>query len=233
MNRSTLAILIVMTSAVILSACSGGGRQGPARRQAAEFSAGIAGGGPGVRPGPSANEAYVAGLEKQKQGDCKGAVDLVRPVANLGPGYEGAQFALGDCLSRNASGPNAAEHHEGVMWLLRSADGGWTEAQGRLAELYALGPEASRNLPESAYWLALYRLGAELPRFGFEPLPSDRLRAVEAALSPEDREKGRARAANWQKKTWIPPTTRPAEPASGQTPRPAGKAGPRGDANGR
>lgn len=212
-------LLMAVSLAVTLAACGGGGPSGPGARQAANISRGI--GGPGqIRPGPSANEAYVAGLELRKKGDCKGAIEKVRPVANLGPGYEGAQFALGDCTLTLAGHNNASEHHEGLMWLLRAGDAGWTEAQGRLAEVYALGPADTRNLDEAAYWLALYKTGAQMPRFGFEPMPPQTLAAVEGALSPAQRNAGATRAAAWQKKLWIPPRTAPAnepdEPVEGR-----------------
>jgi hypothetical protein len=210
--------LAVLAAAVLagLNACGGGGRGGPDLREAAELAQGIAGGGPGARPGPNANEAYVQGLELRKKGDCKAAVEKVRFVANLGPGYEGAQFALGDCLTRLAAGPDAPEFHEGLMWLLRGADGGWTEAQGRLADLYVLGPASARNVDEGAYWFALYSAGAALPRFGFEPMPPETVRAIGADLTAEQRAAGNQRAAAWQKKPWIPPAT--ARPPDGAPP---------------
>ncbi|MBM3513572.1 MAG: sel1 repeat family protein [Alphaproteobacteria bacterium] len=208
-------IALIFAALLCLQACSND-RRGPAQRQAEAFSQGIAGPGAGVRPGPGANAAYIAGLEKRKAGDCKSAIDIVRPVANLGPGYEGAQFALGDCLSRVAPGANTPEHHEALTWLLRAADGGWTEAQGRLAEFYALGPDGARDKAEAAYWLALYQLGAGMPRFGFEPMAPTALSAIETALSASERDAGRARAATWQKKTWIPPkAAQPSSPESG------------------
>lgn len=226
---------ILAVAGLTLHSCSSDGRRGPAQREAEQYSQGIAGAGRGVRPGPGANAAYVAGLEKRKSGDCKSAIDIVRPVANLGPGYEGAQFALGDCLSRAATGANASEHHEAMTWLLRAADGGWTEAQGRLAELYALGPEGVRSKAEAAYWLALYQAGASLPRFGFEPMSAGAMKAIETALSTAEREAGRARAATWQKKVWIPPPQPKAGPEAGM-PGPSGgraiRRGPRGTEDG-
>jgi hypothetical protein len=203
-----LRLLIGTALSLALAACGGGGPSGPGARQAASISQGI-GGSAAVRPGPSANEAYVSGLELRKKGDCKAAVEKVRPVANLGPGYEGAQFALGDCTLQLAADGNAAERHEALMWLLRAADAGWNEAQGRLAEVYALGPADTRNLDEAAYWLALYKASAQMPRFGFEPMPPQTLAAVEAALTPAQRDAGATRAVSWQKKLWIPPRTAP------------------------
>lgn len=205
-----MRLLIVASLVLVLAGCGGGGPSGPGQREAASISQGIAGPGVGtMRPGPAANEAYVAGLELRKKGDCKGAVERVRPVANLGPGYEGAQFALGDCTLKLAGASNASEHHEGLMWLLRAGDAGWTEAQGRLAEVYAIGPADTRNLDEAAYWLALYKMGAQMPRFGFEPMPPQVLVAIEVALTPAQKNAGATRAAAWQKKLWIPPRTAP------------------------
>ena len=222
--------------ALAVAGCGGdGGRGGPVEREAASISQGIAGAGMGpMRPGPRANAAYVEGLELRKNGDCKAALDKVRPVASLGPGYEGAQYALGDCALKLAADANASEYHEGLMWLLRAGDGGWTEAQGRLAEVYAIGPAGGRNPDEAAYWLALYKMGAQMPRFGFEPMPPQALAAVDGVLNPAQRDAGARRAATWQKKTWIPPKTAPTAPPGGPEGGRGGmRRGPGGEAQDR
>lgn len=224
-TQAVLGRLIALAAvAAALTACGGGGRGGPAEREARSISQGIAGPGAGpMRPGPRANAAYVEGLELRKKGECKAALDKVRPVANLGPGYEGAQYALGDCAIKLAADANASEYHEGLMWLLRAADGGWTEAQGRLAEVYAIGPAGGRNPDEAAYWLAVYKMGAQMPRFGFEAMAPQTLAAVDAALTPAQRTAGAKRAAGWQKKTWIPPQAAPAGPEGPEGERGGGR----------
>jgi hypothetical protein len=170
------------------------------------FVQGLGGSGAVIRPGPSANAAYSAGIDLKKKGDCKGAIERLRPVANLGPGYENAQTALGECLL--PTGPNPANDQvlEAMMWLTRAADGGWTEAQGKLAWAYALGPATQRNLDEAAYWLTLYRGSATLSRLGFTPMDAAQEAAIANAVGPERLKAQSARAAAWQRKAWVPPT---------------------------
>ncbi len=195
-----------VSAALLLSACGGGPQRGPSDREAGMFVQGLSGDVAVIRPGPSANAAYSAGIDLKKKGDCKAAIERLRPVANLGPGYENAQTALGECLL--PTGPNPANDQvlEAMMWLTRAADGGWTEAQGKLAAVYALGPTAQRNLDEAAYWLTLYRGNATLNRLGFTPLDPAQETAIATAVGPERLKAQETRAALWQRKAWVPPT---------------------------
>ncbi|MCB2106622.1 MAG: hypothetical protein KDE14_02925 [Rhodobacteraceae bacterium] len=208
-----------------LVSCGGGGRRGPDSREAGQISRdlGPPGGAP-VRPGPSANDAYVNGLNARRDGKCDLAAEILKPVANLGPGYEGAQFALGDCLTRTAATSASTSFADGLTWLIRAADAGWAEAQGRLAEIYALGPDDMRKPEEAAYWLALYVSNTQKARIGFEPLPADSLKRIADTLMPEQITAGEARARSWTRKAWIPP--RMEEPPPG--PDGEGGGGPRG-----
>jgi hypothetical protein len=190
--------------AASVSACGGDGR-GPDRREAGLFMEGLGGRGMVIRPGPSANQAYSDGMDLRRRGDCAGAIAKLTPVANLGPGYENAQYALGDCLIATAAAPETSQYRDGLVWLIRAADGGWTEAHGRLAQIYALGPEDLRNLDEAALRLALYRAGAALARLGFTPLDPAVERAVAAAVGAERLAAVAVTAATWQPKIWVPP----------------------------
>lgn len=203
LKQSTLTLLLLGT-ALSLSAC-GGGPGGPDRREAGMYVQGLGGPGQMIRPGPSANEAYSAGMDLKKKGDCKAAAEKLKPVAELGPGYENAQSALGECLLPTAPNAPTDQVLEAMMWLSRAADGGWTEAQGRLAWVYALGPTAQRNLDEAAYWLTLYRMNASMARIGFTPIEPAQDAAIEKAVGPERLRAAATRAATWQRKAWIPP----------------------------
>ncbi|MDX2224235.1 MAG: hypothetical protein SFV21_15910 [Rhodospirillaceae bacterium] len=208
---------VALCLAAALAACSsgGGGRSGPASREAGRIAADLGTPGQVVRPGPIANDAYVAGLDARKRGDCAAAIERLTPVANLGPGYEGAQSALGDCLVRTAPTATATVFADGLTWLIRAADAGWAEAQGRLAELYALGPADMRKPAEAAYWLALYRFNAQKARIGFEPVAAETEAKIAAALTPQIIASGEARAATWRRKAWIPPKTAEEPPMPG------------------
>jgi hypothetical protein len=208
MHGKCAIIAGVSLAALTLGSCSDGPR-GPGSRQAALYMDGIGGRGMMIRPGPSANQAYSDGMDLKSRGDCAGAVTKLKPVANLGPGYENAQFAVGDCLITIAGTPGGSQFNEGLIWLTRAADAGWTEAQGRLAQIYALGPEAQRNLDEAAVLLSLYRGGKSLARIGFTPLSATVEADIATAVGPERLMAAQPRIVAWQPKLWIPATPSP------------------------
>jgi len=194
-----------------LAAC-GGGPSGPDRRETGMYMEGLGGRGMMIRPGPSANTAYSDGIDLKKGGNCTAAIEKLRPVAGLGPGYENAQYALGECLVGMAASPETSQHMEGLVWLIRAADSGWTEANGKLAQIYAVGPASLRNLDEAAFRLALYRNGASLTRLGFTPLDGKVEAAVDNAVGNERLKIAMTRAAMWQPKAWVPPRSAAPEP---------------------
>lgn len=204
-KAATLGLLVI-TTAFSLSACgSDGPQRGPGQREAGMYVEGLGGNGQVIRPGPSANQAYSDGIDLKKKGDCKAAIEKLRPVANLGPGYENAQSALGECLLPTGTNPPSEQILEAMMWLTRAADGGWTEAQGKLAAVYALGPTAQRNLDEAAYWLTIYKGNASMNRLGFTPMDPAQETAISTAIGPERLKAAAPRAATWQRKAWMPP----------------------------
>ena len=55
----------------------------------------------------------------------KAAALKLRLPANIGPGYENAQTALGDCLLKIAGTSDlSSDYLEGLTWLRRAADAG-------------------------------------------------------------------------------------------------------------
>jgi hypothetical protein len=164
------------------------------------------------------NAVYADGMALKAKGDCTGAVPKLRQVAALGPGYEGAQTALGECLLQGNPADLTAEYQEGLTWLWRAADSGWPEAQVRLAYAYALGPKTVRNAEEAAYWLALYRNNTGKARIGFTPFPADQLAAIDASIPAAAKAAGEQRAATWQRKVWLPPNP-PAKDKKAEAPK--------------
>ena len=153
----------------------------------------------GVRSGRDPNRAYIEATEFKAKGDCASVIKLVRPVANLGPGYENAQTLLGECLVAQPDGRD-----EGVMWITRAADAGWPEAQALLARTYGDGATA-RNGEEAAYWLTLYDSNPSKARVGFRAPDMRALDTLRASLSESEKTAGARRAATWQSKLWLPP----------------------------
>jgi TPR repeat protein len=152
-----------------------------------------------VRPGRDPNAAYIQAMELKAKGDCATAITLLRPVARLGPGYETAQTALGECLIAKEE-----TRDEGLTWLTRAADAGWPEAQASLAAFFG-NNTPSRNNEEAAYWLALYDMNPSKARVGFRTPDAAILGAVRGSLSEPEKAAGQRRAATWQRKLWLPP----------------------------
>lgn len=192
---------------VALAGCGGGRGEGDAPPDGALLIGGPDGRGSIIRPGMDANAAYSEGVDLKAKGDCKAAVLKLRGPANIGPGYENAQTALGDCLLRIAGTSDlSSDYLEGLTWLRRAADAGFPEAQAILADAHANGPAALRNLAEAAYWLALYDTNAGKARVGFTPYNPAALAAIRSKIPPADMAAGEKRAATWERKVWLPPT---------------------------
>lgn len=200
--RRLARLACVSTVAIALVGCGGGERRGPdgERDESMIVQERADGTRVAVRPGRDPNNAYVQATEFKAKGDCATAIMLLRPIAMLGPGYENAQTALGECLVAQP-----AERDDGVTWLTRAADAGWPEAQATLAIHYT--GAASRNDKDAAYWLALYDSNPSKARIGFRAPDAQTLQAVRGALSETDKAQGVRRAASWERKLWLPPAT--------------------------
>ena len=213
MSRTSLFACLAL--ACVLASCGGGGRRGGMERDESLVVAQRAdGSGVAVRPGRDPNGAYIQATEFKAKGDCATAVKLLRPVAKLGPGYENAQTALGECLLASAD-----QKEEGLTWLTRAADAGWPEAQAALA-LHFGAESPSHQGEEAAYWLALYDANPNKARVGFQTPDPRPLSALRITLSEAEKSAGAKRASAWQQKLWIPPAA-----AEGEGPglRPEGR----------
>jgi TPR repeat protein len=212
---SRLALFVCVGAvALAVTACGGGRRGGPERDESMVVAQRADGTAVAVRPGRDPNGAYIQATEFKAKGDCATAVKLLRPVAKLGPGYENAQTALGECLLENAE-----EREEGMTWLTRAADAGWPEAQALLAFQFG-GDSPAHDGEEAAYWLALYDANPNKARVAFRAPDPKTMSAVRVALSETEKAAGLKRAAGWKQKLWIPPA-----PAEGDAPglRPEGR----------
>lgn len=204
--RIALRVVGAALLAAMLAGC-GGGRGDRGAPDGAMLIGGPDGRGSLIRPGVDANASYSEGVDLKAKGDCKAAVLKLRGPANIGPGYENAQTALGDCLLRIAGSSDlSSDYLEGLTWLRRAADAGFPEAQVVLADAHANGPAALRNLQEAAYWLALYDANSGKARVGFTPYDPTALAAIRSKIPPADRTAGEKRAGLWERKVWLPPT---------------------------
>lgn len=221
MPRAAQAYVLAAAALLALTACGGGGMRRDDDNEGGVIVRGIDGQVSVIRPGHDPNAAYSEGLDLKTKGDCPGAIEKLRPVANIGPGYENAQTALGACLLQvgSKSPEPSADYFDGLTWLRRAADAGWPEAQSTLAMAHAFGPSAIRNGEEAAYWTTLYETNPSKLRIGFVPLPARDLAALEKSLSPADKNAGIARARVWKRTIWLPPPPVPGASESKPGPR--------------
>ena len=205
----------LLTGLVIVSALAGcsSGPPEPNRREAELYMQGLGGRDVVLRAGTDMNRVYAEAIAQKERGDCAAATPNLQRVANLGPGYENAQTALGECLLEKASAENTpASYNEALMWLRRAADAGWPEAQFRMAYAHALGPATLRGADEAGYWLALYAANTSKLRVGFVAPPPAQVAALDAAVPEAAKKAGAARAASWRRQVWIPPNPPPNPP---------------------
>lgn len=207
--RPLLAGLLIGS---VLAGCSSGPPE-PSRREAELYMQGLGGRGMVLRAGTDVNRLYAETIAQKERGDCAAATPNLQKIASLGPGYENAQTALGECLLEKASADNAAgSYNEALMWLRRAADAGWPEAQFRMAYTHALGTATIRSADEAGYWLALYAANTGKLRVGFVAPPPAQVAALDTAVPEAAKKAGAARAATWRRQVWIPPNPPPSAP---------------------
>lgn len=209
-KMNVLARTAVMASiaALLFSACASDGPRGKR------------GGGPGGGMGDSNaqmtehgggfgtvdfNALYRRTMEQKANGDCQKTLAPLQTLAHQGPGYEGAQQALGECLLQNAAPDAVTDQLNALLWLRRAAEGGRTEAQGALAAVYLDGPDALRNRPQALFWYALYKDNASRGRVAFVALASATEARLKAAFTDADITAVATDVASWQPTVWIPP----------------------------
>lgn len=190
-NSTVSAIAISAIVFVALSGCSG-----PKSRVSSQFKA--------QRQSVDINEVFSRGVELHALSDCRRAIPLLSKAAYHGPGYEDAQWRLGECLmQRDKPAITSTVYLEGLTWIRRSAEAGWPEAQGRLATVYT--QESAMRPVEAAMWLTLYDRNLRRSRIGFVPLPAKVLMDTREHISASQMAEGRALADAWTKSVWKPP----------------------------
>ena len=209
-------VTIATLTVVLLAACASGGSGG--KRGGGGPGGGQVGrGGPGGGESAQMNERgggfgntdfnalYRRTLEQKAAGDCQKTLAPLKTLAHQGPGYEGAQQALGECLLQNAAPDAVTDQLDALVWLRRAAEGGRTEAQGTLAAVYLDGPEALRNREQALFWYALYKDNASRGRVAFVALAPATEAHLQAAFADADLASVATDVATWQPTVWIPP----------------------------
>jgi hypothetical protein len=189
-----------IASAVLFSACASDGPRGQrGGGPGGERGMREAGGRPGMM---DFNALYRRTLEQTATGNCDSTLAPLETLSRQGPGYEGAQQALGACLLKTA---DITRQLEGLMWLRRAAEGGRAEAQGALAVVYLSGPQTLQDHDQALFWFALYRDTARRGRLGFVALTMEDDALLSNVFDDADLTTVATDVALWQPAPWIPP----------------------------
>lgn len=116
-------------------------------------------------------------------------------------GDAAAQFNLGVLYDNRLDDngyPTEGNREEAMKWLLAAAEQGLPRAQGRLAEMYADGPDAPADYISACAWFLVattrsHGIHRHQARSGYERVASH--------LTPAQLRKARRLAGNWQPKT--------------------------------
>lgn len=191
MRQTSISIMAGLAVALLTVSGCGGGKGGP--------GSGVA------RPqAPNINDVFARGVELHEAEDCRKAVPHLFKAAFQGPGYEDAQWRLGECLMRRGQPTiSSTPYLEGLVWTRRAAEAGWPEAQARLAVAYA--NEGLWKPVEAAMWLTLSNRNVQRSRIGFVALSPETVDEIRARLSPAQMAEGEKRADGWKKTVWRPP----------------------------
>ena len=145
--------------AVILTACSTGGRDGPAP----------------LRAGSGGELLYAQGQYLAYEGDYIQSLRAYSCAAEYGPGYEVAWHAAGLMALQLAGMPETPEDRRDALTAIgydaldTAARTGWAASQAELALRYH---DAGRE-QEAANWAAIYRTNTRDDSLGLERLPDE------------------------------------------------------------
>lgn len=156
----------------------------------------------GSLKGPVSHDSGAIAEDLRMQGKCDKAVPMLRLVVERGSGYQISQFDLGECLLDMAKAqPDAKKaadmRNEGVMWILRSADGGFNKAQAAAVILYLDGTGVAADPIEAEKWAMLYHSNGIRLALGLPDLKQDVKDRLDTVLTDTTRHEAKKRADAW------------------------------------
>jgi hypothetical protein len=155
-----------------------------------------------ARQSQVANDPYEKVLQFRATSGCQAAIPKLEPFANIGRGYEVAQFQLGECyLQTAAAGPADAidaARVKGASWIFRAANAELPSAQERAARLCLDGIGTSVNPIEAGKWYLLLQRNPRRSIFGPLKIDPDLEARLRTTLKDPDWLQARARADQWQ-----------------------------------
>jgi TPR repeat protein len=209
--KRKLAILALTAAACMSSLAEAGtsiqNQPGPA--QGGIGGPGSAAPGGGVEPPryfqlPPEPEARADDL--RLNGRCNEAIPIYGALADLGRGYELAEFNLGQCLievSKNAQDAQQAANlkREAARHILKAANTGLPNAQLALVTVYLDGVGIGSDPVEAGKWSLIYHSNGTRMALGLPDVPSEVQARLDAALTDKTWSDAQSRAA-----AWTPPT---------------------------
>ncbi len=157
----------------------------------------------GARPSSPGDFFYSQALALKNDGKCEEAIPVFSKLAEMGYGYEIAQYHLGDCLltvAGDEEDPSRAAVHEALAlhWLLKAGHSNNADAQGLLAALYLDGYVVPEDRVEAAKWYLLYMRNPIQLKVGAMPLPAGLEVYLLDELRPQEWAKATEEADAWQ-----------------------------------
>jgi len=157
-------------------------------------------------------DPYWDGFAHKEMGDCPTAVELLRPIARRGHGYEDAQVALAECLLVEAGIDDLAGHairgqaiapskpdtfNEALKFLQIAADTGSYKAQAKIVELYTIKAVPNATQVEAAKWAHLYLTNPQRLTLGAPSTIAPVIDYLQASMSRDDWLSGKEMARLW------------------------------------
>lgn len=157
-------------------------------------------------------DPYWDGFALKESGDCQTAIELLRPIAQRGLGYEDAQVALAECLLVEAGIDDLAgdasrgqaiapskpsPFNEGLEFLLIAANAGNYKAQAIFVELHATKAAPNSTPIEAAKWAHLYLTNPQRLTLGAPSNIAPVIDYLQASMSRDDWLSGKEMARLW------------------------------------
>jgi hypothetical protein len=167
-------------------------------------------------------DPYEKVLELKERSGCLKAIAALEPLAEIGRGYEVAQFQLGECYLQTAGAAGSSELIEatrakGAGWILKAANSQLPSAQEKSARLYLDGIGMAADPVEAGKWLLLLKRNPRRSLVGPIEIDAALEQRLQHDLSEANWATARDRADRWQ------PVDQPDnQPPARQAPRRAG-----------
>jgi len=141
---------------------------------------------------------YERAMYLKQQGKYADAIEILKPMAALGKGYEQAQLSLGQCYIASAETATPEQRHAalvtGTQWVLASADGGFPAAQVQLIRMMLDGGRFKVEPVAAGMWYLIWKRNPAKLQAGGTNLDPALMQKLQSTLTPEDWQKAEAQA---------------------------------------